>query len=82
MNPIEEFKNFSRRDFLTSTAGGLGMLAMTSLLKSENLLSTPIDPAVHVDPLASKPPHHVPKATNCIFIMMAGAPSQVDLFDP
>ena len=82
MDPISEFKHLSRRDFLTSTAGGLGMLAMTSLLKSENLLTTRTDAAALTDPLAAKPSHMAPKATNCIFILMAGAPSQIDLFDP
>ncbi|MCH9022580.1 MAG: DUF1501 domain-containing protein, partial [Planctomycetes bacterium] len=83
MDPISEFKHLSRRDFLTSTAGGMGMLAMTSLLKSENLLTThPGAAGVLADPLAPKPPHIAPKATNCIFILMAGAPSQIDLFDP
>jgi hypothetical protein len=32
-------------------------------------------------PLAAKAPHFAPKARNVIFLFMAGAPSQVDLFD-
>jgi len=38
--------------------------------------------ATGAPPLAPKPPHFAPKAKNCIFIFMAGAPSQLDLFDP
>ena len=34
------------------------------------------------DPLAPRPPHFAPKAKNCIFIFLEGAPSQIDLFDP
>lgn len=32
-------------------------------------------------PLAPKAPHFAPKAKSCIFLMMNGAPSQVDTFD-
>ena len=35
-----------------------------------------------INPLAMKPPHFAPKAKNCIFLLQAGAPSQLDLFDP
>lgn len=34
------------------------------------------------NPLAPKQPHFDAKAKACIFIFMAGAPSQLDLFDP
>jgi len=34
------------------------------------------------NPLATKMPHFAPKAKNCIFLLQAGAPSQLDLFDP
>ena len=30
----------------------------------------------------SRPPHFAPKAKSVIYLFMAGAPSQVDLFDP
>ncbi len=33
------------------------------------------------NPLAPKPPHFAPKAKQCIFIFLAGAPSHVDLYD-
>ena len=33
------------------------------------------------DPLAPKPPHFAPKAKRVIYLFMAGAPSQLDLFD-
>jgi hypothetical protein len=34
------------------------------------------------EPMAARKPHFPAKAKSCIFIFMAGAPSQIDLFDP
>lgn len=62
----------SRRDFLNQCAGGLGTLALANLLRAEG----------RTDPLAPKQPHYQPKAKNLIFLFQAGAPSQMDLFDP
>lgn len=76
----EHLIELTRRDFLTSTASGLGALALSSLLKTEGLLAQ--ETAVSANPLAPKPPHFKPKARACIFIFMEGAPSQMDLFDP
>ena len=67
----------TRRDFLTGSASGLGMLALSSLLKQQGLLAQET-----VNPLAPRAPHFAPKAKACIFLFMAGAPSHVDLFDP
>ena len=80
MNPFEQYIQSTRRDFLSTTASGLGMLAVASLLQKEGLLAAPGE--IGANPLAPKPPHFAPKAKNCIFIFMAGAPSQIDLFDP
>src|SRR6476659_1311598 len=61
-----------RRDFLTSLAsGGLGLLALRSLLSAD----TP-------NPTGMPGPHFAPRAKRCIFLFMDGAPSQLDLFDP
>ncbi|MBM3756861.1 MAG: DUF1501 domain-containing protein [Acidobacteria bacterium] len=62
----------SRRDFLLSTASGLGSLALADLLSA--------GPAVN--DLAPKPPHHAPKAKSVIWLFMEGGPSHIDLFDP
>ena len=72
---MNEILKLTRRDFLASTASGLGMLALASLLQEEGLLAAES---------ASSPrgPHFAPKAKRCIFIFMEGAPSQIDLFDP
>ena len=37
--------------------------------------------AAVADPLAPRPPHFAPKAKRVIYLFMAGAPSQLDLFD-
>ena len=78
MHPLEKAIHLSRREFFTSTASGLGLLALSSMLQSEGLLAAPATG----DPLAPRAPHFAPKAKNCIFIFMEGAPSQIDLFDP
>ncbi len=81
MDPIAEYINRTRRDFLATTASGLGAVALGSLLKADNVLAAPT-PASTGTPLAPHTPHFAPKAKNCIFLFMAGAPSQLDLFDP
>jgi hypothetical protein len=74
---FEETMRQSRRDFLTSSASGIGMLALASLFKDEGLLA-----AEASNPLAPQAPHFAPKAKACICIYLEGAPSQLDLFDP
>ncbi len=69
----------TRRDFLTTTAGGVGALAFASLLQSNGLLASE---AGHANPLELRAPHFAPKAKQCIFLFMEGGTSQVDLFDP
>ena len=70
----------TRRDFLTTTAGGLGAAALASLFKADGLLAEEA-PVRVADPLQPKAPHFAPKAKACIFVFMEGAPSQMDLFD-
>lgn len=82
MKCFEEYINHSRRDFMATTASGIGMLAFASMLQSQGLLAAENEPRDSKNPLKPRSPHFAPKATNCIFIFMAGAPSQIDLFDP
>lgn len=58
----------SRRKFLTNSGMGLGTAALTSLVPNLSMAGT-------------GGPHFAPKAKRVIFLFMAGAPSQVDLFD-
>src|SRR5205814_8172875 len=69
----------TRRDFLATSANGVGLLALASLLSEDGRLAAAPDPA---NPLAPRMPHFAPKAKNCICIYLEGAPSQLDLFDP
>ena len=79
MNPLQQAVHFTRRDFFTTTANGLGMLALGSMLDQDKLFAASADSA---DSLQPRKPHFAPKAKNCIFIFMEGAPSQLDLYDP
>ncbi|MDE2682495.1 MAG: DUF1501 domain-containing protein, partial [Verrucomicrobiota bacterium] len=60
---------FSRRDFLTRTGTGFGMMALAGLAKADQ-------------PMAPKAPHFAPKAKRVVHLFMNGGPSQVDTFDP
>jgi hypothetical protein len=79
----EALKTATRRHFFRQTGFGIGAMALGSLLRDDLWL-----PRAHADaggpaagPLAVRPPHFAPKAKNVIYLFMAGAPSQVDLFD-
>ncbi|MEE3284039.1 MAG: DUF1501 domain-containing protein, partial [Planctomycetota bacterium] len=70
-----------RRDFLLSSASGLGALAFSSFLGRDGLMAA--DPAaVRSNPLSVRSGHFPATAKRCIFVFLAGAPSQVDLLDP
>ena len=81
MSPFERITQ-TRRDFLATSACGLGTLALASLLGQDGLLAAESNPGGLLDPLASRLPHFAPRARNCIFIFLEGGPSQMDLFDP
>ncbi|MCW3093745.1 MAG: hypothetical protein JWP81_4814 [Ferruginibacter sp.] len=73
----------SRRHFLKETAMGLGALALGSMLgscgsKTSTTSNVAFDPA---HPLMPKLPHFAGKAKSVIYLHMAGAPSQLELFD-
>ncbi len=67
---------FTRRDLLTKTGTGLGMLALAGILADDAAAA----PAL--DPLAPKAPHFKAKAKHVVHLFMNGGPSQVDTFDP
>ena len=86
MSPFEQRIEQVRRNFLTTSASGLGMAALGAMLGVDGRLGSVACASDRQDgvtnPLAIKPPHFAPKAKNCIFLLQAGAPSQLDLFDP
>jgi uncharacterized protein (DUF1501 family) len=69
----------TRRWFFKQCGVGLGSIALASLLGPEAALSASASKTT--DPLAPKSPPLKPKAKRVIFLFMAGAPSQLDLFD-
>ncbi len=66
----------SRRELLTKTGTGLGMLALAGILADD------AGAAPALDPLAPKAPHFKAKAKHVVHLFMNGGPSQVDTFDP
>ncbi|HEV7868338.1 MAG TPA: DUF1501 domain-containing protein [Chthoniobacteraceae bacterium] len=75
MNP-HPAPHVSRRHFLQDCGVGLGKMALAGLL-TERLGSR----AWAANPLAVGQPHFPAKAKRVIHLFMAGAPSQLDLFD-
>jgi hypothetical protein len=80
MDPLQNYRRLTRREFLTSAAGGIGGLALASLLSKETFAADATQGIAN--PLAPKAPHFAAKARNCIFFFLSGGTSQVDLFDP
>src|SRR4051794_39829431 len=74
----------TRRDFLATSASGLGLLAVASLLREQGLLASTekVGRGLTTTATGVKAAHFPAKARSCIFIFMEGAPSQMDLFDP
>src|SRR5579862_5666222 len=78
----ELLKAITRRHFFQQAGYGIGTLALSALLQDSALASANTGPGDAGNPLAPKKPHFPAKAKNIIFLFMAGAPSQLDLFDP
>src|SRR5436309_15551503 len=75
----EYAKLITRRWFFRQCGVGLGSIALASLLDADKASAASAPQAAN--PLAAKPPHFKPKAKRVIYLFMAGAPSQLDLFD-
>ena len=73
----------TRRHFLRQCTAGLGSIALGSLLGCGTSSSTkPVGTPLPSDnPLLAKVGHVAPRAKRVIFLHMAGAPSQLELFD-
>ena len=78
MLPIKDYlHNETRRQFFGKAALGLGTAALSTLMSpaiSESIAS-------ESNKSILKSPHNPPKAKRAIYLFMAGAPSQLDLFD-
>jgi hypothetical protein len=71
----------SRRWFLKECGLGLGKIALASLL-TDTLTNRSYAAASAADAFLPRAPHFPGKAKHVIHLFMAGAPSQLDLFDP
>ena len=67
----------NRRDFLFNSGGGLGGIALASMLGGDNLLAATKSATGGVPGV----PHHKPKIKRVIQMFMAGAASHLDMFD-
>src|SRR2546425_3746546 len=75
----QQLKMMTRRHFFRQTGSGIGTIALAALLNEKLLSASPS--SAPANPLAIKPPHFAPKAKSVIYLFMAGAPTQLDLFD-
>jgi uncharacterized protein (DUF1501 family) len=71
----------SRRWFLRECGIGLGKIGLAGLLTDSLLARSASAATASADPMLPKPPHFPGKAKAVIHLFMAGAPSQLDLFD-
>jgi hypothetical protein len=79
---IQNLKSATRRHFFGQCGVGVGAIALNQLLEADGIAapasSVKLDPA---NPLAPRPGHFPAKVKNVIYLFMAGAPSQLELFD-
>jgi len=78
MNPINDYlQQETRRQFFGRSALGLGSAALASLLGTDSSYGKSSESSLGLPGL----PHFAPKAKRAIYLFMAGAPSQMDLYD-
>jgi hypothetical protein len=82
LSPLDSSGLSSRREFLLRAGGGLGAIALASLLADDACQSARADSPKSGNPLAPKKTHFAPRAKRVIYLFMHGGPSHVDLFDP
>jgi hypothetical protein len=77
----ESLCEITRRHFFREAGFGIGSLALTSLVSERLFAFTPEADAVLSQAARAVAPKIAVKAKQVIYLFMAGAPSQVDLFD-
>ena len=75
VNSRNHFDGLGRRRFLQASGGGIGLLALESLLQNDRA-------RLLADSGHEKGTHFPPRAKRMIWLFMHGGPSHVDLFDP
>jgi hypothetical protein len=68
----------TRRHFFSRCGVGLGRTALAGLLSGGTVFGAPSSAG---NPMAPKAPHFPARAKSVIYLFMAGAPSQLELFD-
>src|SRR5947209_8653923 len=75
---ITKLHHLTRRQLFQTCGVGLGKIALASLLVgARDAFAAPAPN----NPLFPRPSHFAPRAKRVIYLFMAGAPSQLDLFD-
>jgi hypothetical protein len=74
VDAFQAAQQLNRRTFLARSGLNLGAMALGSLLSRDQARAAPGGEAGL--------PHFAPKAKRVIYLFQAGAPSQIDLFDP
>ncbi len=70
-----------RRFFLEQSGLGLGAVALTGLLQASSVSAANSQEPGKADPVSPRSPHFPCRAKAVIHLLMAGAPSQLELFD-
>ena len=81
LDSLAQLRQVTRRHFFSDCRVGLGALGLASLLDERVLAANIPDNARLTNPLAIRPTHFPAKATNVIYMFMAGGPSQLELFN-
>jgi hypothetical protein len=76
---MSQLLDITRRHFFRQAGFGIGSLALASLV-DERVLAAARE-STSAAPGIPAGPHFAPKAKQIIYLFMAGAPSQIDLFD-
>ena len=71
----------TRRHFFQNCCLGIGKIALASLLTDATATSVSADALSDPRPTSPKPTHFPAKVKRVIYLFMAGAPSQLELFD-
>jgi hypothetical protein len=72
-----------RREFLLRSGGGLGAIALASLMQQDGGVCAESSQVRRpADPVSAQAPHFAARAKRVIWLFMHGGPSHVDLFDP
>ncbi len=83
MHPcFERGQNLTRRHFFGRAGGGLGTIALASLLDRDLLGGDRAGQRAAAGAGAPGFPNFAPRAKQVIYLFQSGAPSQMDLFDP